>query len=117
VKVLFYCGLAPCENTGTIDVASDAYRAGTLTFTCPACGRILKSREHFELLDDLALQRERQEIAAKPGPMTDEDRDRIREIHRLLGHEPVREFSKERDSLVMKVASTVMQRLRNEEKN
>lgn len=117
MKVLFYCGIGDCDHSGTMVVTPIDWTSGVLQTICPACGQILRQSElHFEDLD-IALQRERADICKRKGPLTRAERKRLRAIHEALGHHEAGEFTPEQESLVMKIASNVMQRIRNEEKN
>jgi hypothetical protein len=117
VRTLFFCGVGDCERHGSMDVADDVWDTAGAVTSCPVCGATLRQSEgHFELLD-MALQRERAALAAKPGPLTLEEVDRLREIHQLLGHRNPEEFSPESESLVLKIGSAVLAKIRNEDKN
>ncbi len=117
MKVLFYCGIAGCEKSGTLMVELHDWEKQNLETTCPDCGSVLRQSElHFEDFA-LPLHKERVAMCHRPGPLTKAERKRLRRIHELLGHQPPETFTEEQDSLVMKVASDVMQRVRNEEKN
>jgi hypothetical protein len=117
MKVLYYCGLAGCEKSGTLNVSPTQWQKRLVEAPCPACGALLRQRDlHFEDYN-VSLHMERAAICHRPGPMTDADKARLREIHELLGHGPAEEFTPEQESLVMKIASEVWQRVRNEEKN
>jgi hypothetical protein len=117
MKLLYVCGIAGCEKSGTLIVDLKDWEKKIIKMSCPDCGALLiQSDLHFEDFN-ARLHRERAAICYRPGPLTDEERKRLREIHELLGHLPAEDFTPEQESLVMKIASTAMQRLRNEEKN
>lgn len=115
MKVMFYCGLGTCEAHGTLDVNDVLWEAGETAFTCPDCFSLLsQENDHFENLN-VQLQKERYALAFKPGPLSDEERARLREIHVALGHHKPESFTPERESMTMKIASEVMAKIRNEE--
>lgn len=117
MKVLFYCGHDGCGMTGTLKIEEDLWASRKLTLHCPGCDHVLtQEADHFEDLND-TLQRERATLCAKTGPLSDAEVVRIRAIHRALGHRAPEDFSPEQESLVMKIASNVMAKIRNEEKN
>ncbi len=118
MKVLFYCGIADCEKSGTLTVEASAWESQLLEVACPDCGSVLRQSEmHFEDFDNLPLHKERAAIFHRAGPLTVAERLRLREIHALLGHRAPDEFTAEQESLIMRIASDAMQRIRNEEKN
>jgi hypothetical protein len=113
VKVLLYCGLEGCEHRETTEVDPVEWLDEVVAQDCPDCGKNLSQKEgHFEDLN-AKLQRERYDLAHKPGPLTEEETERLREIHRTLGHKGPGEFDAERESLIMKITSEVMARIRN----
>ncbi len=117
MKLLYYCGIGGCEKSGTIQVAEGDWEARLVKTTCPECGvELLQDEMHFEDFT-VALHKERAAICYRPGALTSAERARLRKIHELLGHGDPEDFTEEQESLVMKIASDAMQRLRNEEKN
>lgn len=93
----------------------EEWLAGTVARDCPDCGVSLSQEDgHFEDLNK-TLQHERYQLAHKPGPLTEEEHERLREIHRALGHKEPSGFEPEQESLAMKITSEVMARIRNEE--
>jgi hypothetical protein len=117
MKVLYYCGIGGCERSGTLTVAPGDWEREVLETICPECGQVLRQSErHFENFNS-KLHEERAAICRRAGPLTRAERERLRKIHELLGHSAPEEFTEEQASLVMKIASDAMQRLRNEEKN
>jgi ssDNA-binding Zn-finger/Zn-ribbon topoisomerase 1 len=117
MKVLYYCGIDDCEQSGTLTVESSAWEKRELATACPECGKMLHQKNgHFENFNE-ELHKERAVIFHRAGPLSDADRARLRKIHELLGHGSPEGFSAEQESLVMRIASEAMQRLRNEGKN
>lgn len=117
MKVLYYCGIKGCEKSGTLQVDEADWKSALVRTRCPECGEELRQSElHFEDFNT-ALQRERVAICLRPGQLTRAERKRLREIHDQLGHRKPSEFDDEQASLVMRIASNVMARVRNEEKN
>lgn len=117
MKVLYYCGIAGCEKSGTLTVEPIEWEKKAIQTDCPVCGEVLRQSElHFENFNS-ELHRERAAICYRTGPLTPAERSRLRTIHELLGHGRPEELTEDQDSLVMKIASDAMLRLRNEEKN
>jgi hypothetical protein len=115
MKVMFYCGLGTCEAHGTLEVDDIIWEAGNASTTCPECTSVLlQETDHFEDLN-IQLQKERYALAFKKGSLTDAERQRLREIHRALGHHKPESFPPEAVSLTMKIASQIMAKIRNEE--
>ena len=68
---------------------------------------------HFEWMNR-ALQRERIDIVYKPGPLSKEDRARLREIHSALGNEPVARMDRTKMDFVLKRGAAAMAVVRDE---
>lgn len=114
---MFCCGIEDCGGTGSLEVLDTDWRAQHVAHCCPQCGQqLLQTEDHFEVLN-MELQRERVALAMKPGPLTKAERYRLREIHEELQHQPADEYPPEKESLIMRIASSVMAKVRNERKH
>jgi hypothetical protein len=117
MKVLWYCGIGECEKSGTMLVSIVDWASKDVQTICPSCGQVLRQCElHFENFD-IPLHRERADICRKHGPLTNDQRERLRQIHELLGHGDPRTFTEEEENLMMQIASDAWARIRNERKN
>ena len=112
LEILFLC---TCGEVGVITADRRTWLTKTLEHTCPRCETWLHHKEHFEVLNR-ALQRERVNIVYKMGPMTDDDRQRLEEIHEALGNTPVGQVEKGQEDLVIRRVSAMMNLVRQEMK-
>lgn len=116
MDVLFYCGTGSCDHNGTMVVSKREWENEEVQRLCPKCGTSLHQKElHFENLDVL-LQLERVAICERVGPLTPTDRRRLQAIHKALGHKDPNTLTRAQENLVMKIASNVMQRVRDGER-
>jgi hypothetical protein len=108
--VLFCC---PSNHNGTMVVSDGEWESGISQRMCPKCGTMLYQSElHFEKLDD-NLQAERVSICRRKGPLTRQERQRLRIIHAALGHKSPEQMTATQEGMVMDIASNVMRRYMN----